>query len=330
MRKRAKRWQRRGSASATDVTAAAAATAASASQAAEPEAKRLKASPPGSPAETPGTTDVPAQGTAVKPDVPDFGDLPMPSPEASPVADDAGMPPPSPAVDAFPPPSPFPQGQGPATLAKLSVGKLKTLARYHGVSIAGCLEKAEMVAALRKAGVDDAAAEKMEERARGGAAGESQSAPKDTKTPLEKENERKAAEHAQKRAQAKISDAEQRAAAAEAEAQKLRDQLNATKTSSKKKWAPAFQSTPFIPGQEKDMDAGLPPRSPMGGHFGGPGSAGGGAPRAPTGGVDLRQNGMFGGGKGGQKGGGGPGFDICWEFKKGMCNKGPACKWKHS
>mmetsp|Transcript_73337 Transcript_73337/g.184852 ORF Transcript_73337/g.184852 Transcript_73337/m.184852 type:complete len:498 (+) Transcript_73337:73-1566(+) len=335
IRKRAKRWQRRGSSSATDVTAAAAAgsvAAAPASEAAkpaevaEPAAKRPKASPPGSPADTPSTTDVQAQDASVKNEAPDFGDFPMASP--SPVADDAGMPPPSPAVDAFPPPSPFPQG--PTTLAKLSVGKLKSLARYHGVNIAGCLEKAEMVAALRKANVDDAAAEKMEERARGGAAGESQAAPKDTKTPQERENERKAAEHAQKRVAAKVSEAEQRAAAAEAEAKKLRDELNATKTSSKKKWAPAFASTPFIAGQEsKESDMGMPPRSPMGGHFGGPGSAGKGAPRAPTGGVDLRNigGGGGGGGKGGQKGG--PGFDICWEFKKGMCTKGLACKWKH-
>merc|ERR1719277_286897 len=97
----------------------------------------------------------------------------MGSPEASPSgsaggADDAAMPPPSPAADAFPPPSPAadafpppsPAPAGPATLAKLSVSKLKSLARYHGVNIAGCLEKAEMVGALRKAGIDDAAAEK--------------------------------------------------------------------------------------------------------------------------------------------------------------------------
>eukprot|EP00932_Pfiesteria_piscicida_P007753 SRR837773.17947.p3 GENE.SRR837773.17947~~SRR837773.17947.p3 ORF type:complete len:100 (-),score=18.80 SRR837773.17947:35-334(-) len=34
-----------------------------------------------------------------------------------------------------------------------------------------------------------------------------------------------------------------------------------------------------------------------------------------------------GGGKGPQKGD--PDFNVCWEFRRGSCTKGPACKWKH-
>lgn len=70
---------------------------------------------------------------------------PSPEPETSP------LPPASPAESQEPPTL--------ATLAKLSVSKLKTLAKSRGVDLKGCLEKGDMVEALKKAGVGDSAAQ---------------------------------------------------------------------------------------------------------------------------------------------------------------------------
>lgn len=45
--------------------------------------------------------------------------------------------------------------QEPQVLSALSVGTLKKLARYHGVNLSGCLEKSEIIQAMRKAGIPD-------------------------------------------------------------------------------------------------------------------------------------------------------------------------------
>merc|ERR1712113_658072 len=90
----------------------------------------------------------------------------------------------------------------PATLAKMPVSKLKALARFHGVNIAGCLEKSEMVAALEKFGIDAPAAGKV------GPQGNGESVPQDTRTEQEKENERKAKEFAQKKTAVRLREAE--------------------------------------------------------------------------------------------------------------------------
>lgn len=315
VRKRAKRWQRR-SASSFDLTGADAAAGST-------------AFPPGSPA------DAAAEGeplTKYRCSAGEVGSEGADVPMGSPGPDCSDFPPPSPAMSdgfppaspAFPPPTPMPEG--PATLAKLPVAKLKSLARYHGVNLAGCLEKSDMVDALRKAGIDDAAAEKEAERARAGAT--SEQPPRDMRSEAQKENDRKAAEHAAKRAAA----AEERAAAAEAEMKRLREELEAAKTSSRKKWSPAFQSTAYIPGtDDKGQDSGFPPRSPsfnMGGGARGPsGFAGGMRPPMGQGGVDLRNAFNGCGSKGGQKGDNDP---TCWEFKQGRCSKGTACKWRHA
>mmetsp|Transcript_79907 Transcript_79907/g.175252 ORF Transcript_79907/g.175252 Transcript_79907/m.175252 type:complete len:288 (+) Transcript_79907:821-1684(+) len=272
-----------------------------------------------------------AKGSAPKPPSSEEPDAKRPrfSPPSSPSAEDntlggdfgfAG----SGSPDVYvAPPSPFPTG--PVKLESLSISKLKSLARYHGVSLAGCLEKSEIVRALRKGNVDDAAAERMQNSE--GAGGGGPSAKAAAPPPARTSDEQKAQDFAARRAVARAAEAEQRAAAAEEEANRLREQLAATQNSDakKKKWTPAFASTPFVASAEPAH------------HNNANGHGNGQSERGPSGfgfshhafrpGTDVRWKGNPNGGGGAA---GGEKIDqVCWEYRKGTCMKGVSCKWQH-
>lgn len=181
-------------------------------------------------------------------------------------------------------------------LPDLSVSKLRSVARIRAVSLVGCIEKADIVETLRRAGVD-LVTELMDQD------GNPSECPKLTA-------EQKAQEQVNKQYGEALNDAEKRAAVAEEETRKLRELLNKSVSSSRRK-----RSEAAVAASMEDQKPGTPLRGYQGAD---------GAKIAPTGGVDMRTIPGLGG-----DGVGGPGYDICWEFKKGMCNKGPNCHWRH-